>query len=118
MAQELVAGSKNAASVHCCRCNCKVLSKDSATLVHREYELPHMTLKARGEGESDRETHIKFWLLTNMYDFDNVGFSNTLEGSTLKYLTCADCEIGPIGWHDTADAQAFYLCAEGRVKYV
>lgn len=30
--------------------------------------------------------------------FYNVGFSNTV-GST-KYLTCADCETGPIGYYD------------------
>ena len=31
-----------------------------------------------------------------MFDFDNVGFSKTVDDC--KFLTCADCEIGPIGY--------------------
>lgn len=40
----------------------------------------------------------KYWCVDNMYAFENVGFSKTVDG--VKYLICADCEIGPIGWHD------------------
>ena len=35
-----------------------------------------------------------------MFDFDNVGFSRTVEDG-VKYLVCADCEMGPIGYHNT-----------------
>nr|KAG5712949.1 hypothetical protein BaRGS_021743 [Batillaria attramentaria] len=55
-----------------------------------------------------------FWLVTDMFTFDNVGFSNTVD--SIKYLICADCEIGPIGWHNTRDKKAFYIAVE-RVRH-
>ena len=48
-----------------------------------------------------------------MFDFDNVGFSNTV-GQT-KFLTCADCEIGPIGWHSLETKKSYV--ALKRVKH-
>ena len=57
----------------------------------------------------------QFWLVKDMYHFENVGFSKTV-GSSLKYLLCADCEVGPIGWHDLKNGQEFYVAAS-RVKY-
>ena len=55
----------------------------------------------------DGETLYDHWLVSDMYTFENVGFSNTV--GTLKYLICADCEIGPIGWHDIAVKNEFYV---------
>lgn len=37
------------------------------------------------------------WLIDDIYTFENIGVSNTVDG--LKYLICADCEYGPIGVH-------------------
>ena len=39
-----------------------------------------------------------FYRVEDMFDFDNVGFTNTV--GTTKYLSCADCDVGPIGYHD------------------
>lgn len=50
-----------------------------------------------------------------MMDFDNVGFSKTI--GTVKYLSCADCDLGPIGYHDTADTQKEYLVSIRRARY-
>ncbi|VDM70181.1 unnamed protein product [Strongylus vulgaris] len=41
-----------------------------------------------------------------MYDFENVGFTNSVDG--MKYLTCADCEYGPIGFLDV-DTKIHYV---------
>lgn len=52
-----------------------------------------------------------------MTDFENVGFCNTVEG--IKYLICADCEIGPLGYHDThsaAGGQPLFHIAVSRVR--
>lgn len=49
-----------------------------------------------------------------MFDFENVGFSMTVE--SIKYLACADCERGPIGWHDITDKTRFYIAVE-RVEH-
>ena len=57
--------------------------------------------KPKGESLQDH------WMVRDMYTFENVGFSKTV--SSIKYLACADCEIGPIGWHDTRDKTRFYI---------
>lgn len=63
--------------------------------------------------ESDIETLNHFWLVPDMYMFENVGFSHTV--GNVKYLTCADCEVGPIGWYDQ-DTKNCHV-ALNRVKY-
>ena len=78
--------------------------------------LPNMKSKtAAATTGDDGETLTNFWLVDNMYTFENVGFSNTI--GTIKYLICADCEIGPIGWHDIQDQAAFFVALD-RVEHV
>ena len=61
------------------------------------------------------DTLTQFWLVADMFHFENVGFSKTVDGRT-KYLICADCERGPIGWHDLDNRTEFLVAAE-RVQY-
>lgn len=49
-----------------------------------------------------------------MMDFENVGFSKTV--GTTKYLSCADCDLGPIGYHDTTNPKEFVISIK-RAKY-
>lgn len=56
----------------------------------------------------------KFWLVVDMFTFENVGFTNTLENK--KYLICADCEIGPIGYQDLDNPNLMFV-AHSRVNY-
>lgn len=74
-----------------------------------------MRKKAGCEDPAAGEKLTNFWLVSNMYHFENVGFSKNV--GTVKFLVCADCEIGPIGWHDTGDRTKFFVAAE-RVKYI
>lgn len=60
-----------------------------------------------------QETVSGFWTVRNMYDFENVGFTNSVDG--MKYLTCADCEYGPIGFLD-AETKIHYV-STARVSY-
>lgn len=62
----------------------------------------------------DGETLQDHWVVNDMFMFENVGFSNTV--GTIKYLICADCEIGPIGFHDTQTKNEFYIAFD-RVKH-
>lgn len=77
-------------------------------------DLPRIKAK-QGDGgklqfESDR---IKeFWHVSDMFAFENVGFCNTIEN--WKYLSCADCEIGPIGAHKIQTKE--FLIAIERTK--
>ena len=60
----------------------------------------------------DSDTH--FWHMTSMMDFENVGFSTTV--GTIKYLSCADCDLGPIGYHDTTNPREFVVSIQ-RARY-
>ncbi|KAJ1348908.1 hypothetical protein KIN20_004315 [Parelaphostrongylus tenuis] len=55
---------------------------------------------------TQKEAVTGFWIVKDMYDFENVGFTKSDEG--VKYLVCADCEYGPIG----------FLDAESKLHYV
>ena len=76
--------------------------------------LPHIKKKSEDQKPEDGETLTDFWVVNDMYSFDNVGFSKTV--GTVKYLTCADCEIGPIGFHDTEVKDEFYIAVD-RVQH-
>ncbi|CAL1287400.1 unnamed protein product [Larinioides sclopetarius] len=84
---------KNVKQIKCDICQSTILVPGIATLVTHEFMLPDL----KGEKASG-EVVNKYWCVENMYAFENVGFSNTVDG--VKYLVCADCEVGPIGWHD------------------
>ncbi|KAJ2801977.1 hypothetical protein H4R21_002598 [Coemansia helicoidea] len=56
-----------------------------------------------------------FWRLGDMMDFENVGFSKPVNG--LKFLSCADCDLAPIGFHDPASSPSEFLVAVDRVAY-
>lgn len=75
-----------------------------------------MTVKAKlktGE-EMGTEHFTDFWLVNDMFTFENIGFSNAV--GEMKYLICADCEQGPIGWCLDKDRKNLYLCHD-RVIY-
>ncbi|KAI8339168.1 Mss4-like protein, partial [Chlamydoabsidia padenii] len=113
--------NKNKADLLCPKdgCQCVILRKNTAVLIERDgskLSLPETSLPVGSsvDQENDKdETH--FWCLSDMMDFDNVGFSKTI--GTIKYLSCADCDIGPIGYHDTADSPKEYLVSIKRARY-
>lgn len=55
-----------------------------------------------------------FWVVPNMFSFDNVGFAHAV--GDFKYLCCADCEIGPIGAQVISTKEL--LLAADRVMYI
>ena len=61
----------------------------------------------------DGEDCTSFWTVDDMFTFENVGFSKDV--GDIKYLICADCEVGPLGWHDIKDKKSF-LVALDRIK--
>ncbi|KAJ1345613.1 hypothetical protein KIN20_000187 [Parelaphostrongylus tenuis] len=56
--------------------------------------------------ESMKEAVTGFWLVKDNYDFENVVLTKSDGG--VKYLECADCEYGPIG----------FLDAQSKLHYV
>ena len=63
-----------------------------------------------------KETMKQFFVVNDMYDFDNIGFTKAVDNNTIKYLICADCEVGPLGWHCISSKKNFVALA--RVKHV
>ncbi|KAI5826663.1 acyl-CoA N-acyltransferase [Schizophyllum commune Tattone D] len=63
----------------------------------------------------------QWWLVTgSMMTFENIGFSNTIPsaekgGASMKLLTCAECDLGPLGWNEVGGKE-FWLAA-ARVAY-
>lgn len=69
---------------------------------------------AANAAELESENLNQYWLVNDMFTFENIGFSNTVENT--KYLICADCEMGPVGYHDIVTKNCFI--ALKRVKHV
>ena len=66
------------------------------------------------EGTNKEEESNAFWVLRNPMDFENVGFTNTVD--KVKYLCCADCDVGPVGITLTEIRDEFLVAAD-RVDY-
>ncbi|XP_075377767.1 guanine nucleotide exchange factor MSS4 [Mycteria americana] len=110
-AELVCAQGRNLKAVLCQRCGSRVLLPGAATFARRELLLPTMRKKAAaaaagGGGDVVRE----HWLVRDMFSFENVGF--TRDVGNVKFLVCADCEAGPIGWHCLDDKDSFYVALE------
>lgn len=63
--------------------------------------------------ELESEEYKEFWIIDDMFTFENIGFSNQV--GNYKYLICADCEMGPVGYHDIETKKSYI--ALKRVKH-
>lgn len=73
-----------------------------------------MIHQKRKESVTETESLKDYWTVNDMFTFENIGFSNTVQNT--KYLICADCEMGPVGYHDVVTKKCFV--ALKRVKHV
>lgn len=76
-----------------------------------QFDLPVPQAKS---ATSETEPLKEFWTVADMFTFENVGFSHTVD--SVKFLVCADCELGPIGYHDIPTKKSYIALA--RVKHV
>ncbi|KAI8978544.1 Mss4-like protein [Pilobolus umbonatus] len=105
----VTAQNKNTTDILCPRetCDCVIFRKQVAERVTRDgtkLQLPSSTQPLEDE----------FWIVKSMMDFENAGFSQTV--GTIKYLSCADCDIGPLGYHDTTQPNEFLISMK-RARY-
>ncbi|RZC36030.1 sister chromatid cohesion protein DCC1, partial [Asbolus verrucosus] len=77
------------------------------------FQLPLIKQHKFNESNPETETVSLFWSVNDMFVFQNVGFSHAV--GTNKYLACADCEAGPIGYHDLTNKKSYV--ALSRVKH-
>eukprot|EP00092_Neocalanus_flemingeri_P005988 GFUD01006450.1.p2 GENE.GFUD01006450.1~~GFUD01006450.1.p2 ORF type:complete len:131 (-),score=46.08 GFUD01006450.1:84-434(-) len=106
---DLVENGKNSKQILCIRCKSKILPPQMGTYEESQYELESMNKDTVGQ----KEVLNQFFKVEDMFDFDNIGFTNTVE--TTKFLSCADCDVGPLGYHDLITKQSFVALA--RVAY-
>ncbi|NXT17787.1 MSS4 factor, partial [Syrrhaptes paradoxus] len=112
-AELVCAQGRNLKAVLCQRCGSRVLLPGAATFAQRELLLPTMRKKAAAAaaaGGSGGDVVREHWLVRDMFSFENVGF--TRDVGNVKFLVCADCEAGPIGWHCLDDKDSFYVALE------
>ncbi|KAG8951404.1 hypothetical protein FRC04_006175 [Tulasnella sp. 424] len=61
---------------------------------------------------------MEWWLVApNPMRFENIGFSKTVNtpGGLLKMLSCADCDLGPLGYSEVRSTEFWVACS--RVAY-
>ncbi|NXG13817.1 MSS4 factor, partial [Grallaria varia] len=105
------AQGRNLRAVLCQRCGSRVLLPGAATFARRELLLPAMRKKAAAAAAGGGGDVLwEHWLVRDMFSFENVGF--TRDVGNVKFLVCADCEAGPIGWHCLDDKDSFYVALE------
>ncbi|KHJ46283.1 tetratricopeptide repeat protein [Trichuris suis] len=66
---------------------------ESSKRVFMKRSLPELTLKA--DGGVNLQVLSEFVRVDDIYTFQNIGFSRN--AGDVRYLLCADCEIGPLG---------------------
>ncbi|KAK9370741.1 Mss4-like protein [Lipomyces kononenkoae] len=119
-------GDRNIHKLYCPYNNCSslILSPGMGVL-RRRAQIP----KSCSDADQEKELASKeaknaedelFWVLGDPFDFDNLGFSKS-SSAGVKYLACADCDRGPLGYHDsnvvTDDGGKEFLLSANLVLY-
>ncbi|KAN0082664.1 Mss4-like protein [Tylopilus felleus] len=108
-------------------CRSVILKRGVGQLVERsgiEMDSPdHAVDPALGPLPAPPAT-VQWWLVTpSPMEFENIGFSrpvvrtgnNAASPKRIKFLICADCDVGPLGWSEEGGKEFWLACS--RVKY-
>lgn len=126
-------GDRNTQTIICSFCDDIILRPQTAILTNKPTLLPQMTANKSASNDASEPNRLSingtdlpcdsvdnFWLVSDMFTFENVGFSNTVNNQT-KYLVCANCERGPIGFSpinpSTRQLEKEFYVAIDRIKY-
>lgn len=102
----LSTNNRNKLPILCMRCNCAILSPNVASFVDaKPFSLPFCR-QAKNSTSINAEVINSWWQVERMFDFENIGFTHARDG--VKYLICANCEDGPVG----------YLCPVTKAHFV
>ncbi|KZT03612.1 acyl-CoA N-acyltransferase [Laetiporus sulphureus 93-53] len=113
-------------------CGSIILKKGVASLVERasvQLESPESAAHSPLASLPPPPETMNWWLVRpNAMAFENVGFSKAVvdeacpaadsaaaSGKRLKLLSCADCDIGPLGWCEDGGSEFWLACS--RVTY-
>jgi hypothetical protein len=110
---------KNLKKIKCTRCDSYILQPDTCvyTKLDKTVDIPIMKQKREllANNQIENEPMDEFWVLNEMFTFENIGFTNEI--NKIKYLICADCEIGPLGYQHV-DKPNEFLVSLNRVKHL
>ena len=106
----------NAKILECQRCPCKILEKNKGKFCDDQQKELHVMHKKLEDAGIVKENLNQFYVVDDMFEFENIGFTKSVDNDTIKYLICADCEVGPLGWHCISSKTNFVALA--RVKHV
>ncbi|KAL7741131.1 hypothetical protein ACLKA6_018159 [Drosophila palustris] len=103
---EQIENNHNKTNVRCQFCNSFMLKALEGKYCEQEIDVPLMVQKQDSKAESlNTETLRHFWQIDDMMTFENIGFSHTVDGR--KFLVCADCERGPVGYHELSTKRCY-----------
>jgi hypothetical protein len=125
---------QNSDSILCDKCSTLILKPLSASLcqVDQPEMLPPTTTTKIKESiaslddsladsfintkdNTSNKNNKTFWKVKDMYTFENIGFTHPVKSSSSqRYLCCAECEIGPLGYQSITNE--LYLATD-RVIY-
>ena len=110
------ATQENSRKIVCPFCKKSViLLPGAATYVQKDIFLAY----ANAAAPTDGEVYSHFFKVTDKMSFENIGVRrSTGPGDAFRYLTCADCDMGPLGITFDADRNQVFYVAHRRVKYV
>ncbi|RIA94173.1 Mss4-like protein [Glomus cerebriforme] len=114
---------QNAFDIYCA-CQSLILRANLGTWVERpkdKLKLPEGQVLKKPYPETpsssdDEAPNQGFWALNDIMAFENIGVSRPID-SGVKYLCCASCDIGPLGYNDTNSTANEFLIAVDRVTY-
>jgi len=96
---------RNALGVHCVHCPTLILCVGAAAHHPAPHPLP-LNSHTKDTKPEEYQQVSSWWMVEDMFTFENIGFSHTVDSR--KFLVCANCERGPVGFHDI----------EGKKSYV
>jgi len=105
---------KNTRKIVCAHCRrSTILLPGAAELSAREAFLAYPRAASATEGE----IYGDLFKVTGKMSFENIGVKQPVGQCNYRYLTCADCEWGPLGVTFAEDANKIFYVAHARVMY-
>eukprot|EP01117_Protostelium_nocturnum_P000410 TRINITY_DN10475_c0_g1_i1.p1 TRINITY_DN10475_c0_g1~~TRINITY_DN10475_c0_g1_i1.p1 ORF type:complete len:131 (-),score=45.42 TRINITY_DN10475_c0_g1_i1:38-430(-) len=110
--------NKNLQTIICTKCPSVIMKPGAGTLQKDKKFFMHFSRRRKDDpSQLEGEELDSFWFVDNMMQFENAGFSRSVDGK-YKYLTCSDCEQDVIGiqFEEGENSEGMYV-ATSRVAY-